>query len=448
MLGGMPTFSQALTQEFFQVTQQIEATMKQAAAGTTPDPGQLQAMQGRVAQLMAQYEQTSGAPPPIALPTVPQANVPAPVSDPTAGIADISQWVEMQRAEFNKAEHTTKLAASEGGAFVGIVNQISTATASGIITCADLQGKREGVHFLADQCPDLLVGDTVLFKPEEASSGQQRAVFVRKLGELTKHRQRILEVEAPLPAAGAVESAQEYLGSVTSFQAETGFGFISCPQTRQLYGTDVYIHRDQFADISMGDSVNFRVALNPKGIPVARGVRKAFVTSSAAPSPPSIPATLIPPTIATPQMQPAPAVRPPAQNLIPSVGFRPGSPPPPPPIVQGPLEPTVDVAPPLPPGPPPPVPGPKRARSRSSSMSMSCSRSPTRGGQHAAGADAAPAPPPEVGASGKTATRTRARSGSHKHRRSRERRRSSSRSGRGRARQRRSNSERSRSRRR
>ncbi|CAE8724272.1 unnamed protein product, partial [Polarella glacialis] len=56
---------------------------------------------------------------------------------------------------------------------------------------------------------------------------------------------------------------------------DTGLGYLSSAQTRQQYGQDVVLHRDQFADLNISDAVHFRVALNIKGQPVARGVRKA-----------------------------------------------------------------------------------------------------------------------------------------------------------------------------
>jgi len=181
------------------------------------------------------------------------------------------------RQELLKAENATKAAAASGGAFVGIFARFSSSMGVGYIDCAELQrqfGSRE-VQIAREHYMGLDVGDTVVFKVVINGSGEPQAAFAKRVGELTRQRQEILEVRAPLPAPGTAESSQEFLGFVTSFQADPGLGFISCAQTRQLYGHDVLLHRDQYADLGIGDAVRFRVALNPQGTPVARGVRRA-----------------------------------------------------------------------------------------------------------------------------------------------------------------------------
>lgn len=190
-----------------------------------------------------------------------------------------------------KAENATKAAAAGGGAFVGIFARFSSSMGVGYIDCAELRrqfGNTE-VQIAREHFMGLDVGDTVVFKVVINGSGEPQAAFAKRVGELTRQRQEILEVRAPLPAPGAVESNQEFLGFVTSFQADPGFGFISCAQTRQLYGHDVFLHRDQYADLGIGDAVRFRVALNPQGAPVARGVRRAVAGATGAQSGPGRP---------------------------------------------------------------------------------------------------------------------------------------------------------------
>ncbi|CAJ1376172.1 unnamed protein product [Effrenium voratum] len=144
------------------------------------------------------------------------------------------------------------------------------ASGIGAIQCAEMP---TNVQILKDQLGNLRIGDSVVFKVTQNQLGIPQVSFARKLEALTQERHRIMEVDAPLPRPG--HESDEHLGIVSSFQPETGYGFLSCAQTRQVYGQDVYIHCDQFFDLNVGDAVNFRVAVNAKNQPVARRVRKA-----------------------------------------------------------------------------------------------------------------------------------------------------------------------------
>lgn len=181
---------------------------------------------------------------------------------------DPSRWVEHQRQELLRAEHAAKTAAAESGAFVGVVSRISGGVA--FVECSETRLGSDAQIGAGLLPSNLEVGDTVVFR---LGAGAQ-VVFAKRLAELTQHRQRILEVEAPPPSPSTLESPQEYEGVISSFQPDKGFGFISCELSRQIYGSDVYIHRDQYMNLSVGDAVQFRVALNPKSMPVGRGVRK------------------------------------------------------------------------------------------------------------------------------------------------------------------------------
>jgi len=183
--------------------------------------------------------------------------------------------VQGQKAELQKAESAAKMAAAESGCFIGTIARLNNATGMGHIECQEASQKFTGdIQIQRSKFDTMEVSDTVVFQVLMTDKGPQ-ATFAKKLGELTMQRRRILALEAPYPAEGAVQSVQEYLGFITSFQSAQGYGFISCATTRQMYGSEVYIHYDQYTDTNIGDAVHFRVALNPKGVPVARSVRKA-----------------------------------------------------------------------------------------------------------------------------------------------------------------------------
>jgi len=191
-----------------------------------------------------------------------------------------SRSLEQMRAEVNRVEQVCKQHAAEAKAYVGVVARLIKSSAA-LIGAIQAQELPTNVQILKDQLGSLKIGDSVVFKVAQNQLGIPQVSFARKLEALTQERQRLLEVEAPLLTPGTAESDVEYLGFVTSFQPELGFGFLSCAQTRQLYGQEVVIHRDQFTDLNVSDGVHFKVALNGNHQPIARRVRKAGGDSQA-----------------------------------------------------------------------------------------------------------------------------------------------------------------------
>lgn len=326
----MPGTTVMHNQEFLSVSREMEAAMKGAASGSTPDLTQLQAMQARIAGLMNQYDPGGAgslpAPgaaqaqaqlaspgglagglqpnlatalrPPLAVSALPLAPLPSLGSAalPPLPAAELSSqdaaWLTSQKADLNKAEEACKLLGGQRGCFVGAVARWSETLGIGHIECKEAALKYGGdVQIFRDAFGDLKVSDTVLFQvaPHTGQGGGTKAPCARRVTQLTEQRRRILQVEVPCPQPGA-EGPQEYLGFITSFGPSAGFGFISCAQTRQMYGAEVYIHYDQYFDKNVGDAVHFKAALNSKGVPVARCVRKAVgggdpdkIASAAAP---------------------------------------------------------------------------------------------------------------------------------------------------------------------
>lgn len=204
----------------------------------------------------------------------------------------------------SEGEASATLAAGASGCYVGVVSRWSRSLGIGYIECKESALTFGGdIQVLQDQFGDLEVSDTVLFQVsnEPAQGGARKAAFAKQIKELTLQRRRILAAEVPCPQPGS-EAPQEFLGFITSFGPASGFGFITCAQTRQIYNAEVYILRDQYIDANVGDAVHFQVALNTKGSPVARGVRKAvgggFGGGSAAPAAPA-PAAAAPPKAKT-----------------------------------------------------------------------------------------------------------------------------------------------------
>lgn len=64
------------------------------------------------------------------------------------------------------------------------------------------------------------------------------------------------------------------LGRIKSFNPKHGFGFIDCPDARNRFGRDVFIHRAQIGDLEVGQEITFLVEPNKGGMPQAREIRK------------------------------------------------------------------------------------------------------------------------------------------------------------------------------
>jgi hypothetical protein len=222
----------------------------------------------------------------VAIPAHPAA-IPAPQENSP-------DWVKAQKAKLQEAETAVRQIANSRGCHVGVISRWSHSLGNGYIECKEMAQQFGGdVQIFQPQIGDLEVSDSVLFQvgPDLGKGAPRKALVAKKLTELSLHRRRILKVEVPCPDPGTAETPQEYLGFISSYGPSAGFGFISCAQTRQIYSAEVYIHRDQFMDCSIGDAVHFRVALNSKGVPVARGVRKAVSAAGAPPLPAAAPSS-------------------------------------------------------------------------------------------------------------------------------------------------------------
>ncbi|CAK0829241.1 unnamed protein product, partial [Prorocentrum cordatum] len=74
-------------------------------------------------------------------------------------------------------------------------------------------------------------------------------------------------------AAGAARTdsprlpPDSFVGTVRSFSAESGFGFIECEATFETYQRDVFLHQKQLGQCVVGDTVSFCVEVNTKKQP-------------------------------------------------------------------------------------------------------------------------------------------------------------------------------------
>ena len=61
-------------------------------------------------------------------------------------------------------------------------------------------------------------------------------------------------------------------GTIKSFTPATGYGFVSCPETTEIFGRDVFVTAEQVGDLCPGAVVRFEVMINEKGLPQARSL--------------------------------------------------------------------------------------------------------------------------------------------------------------------------------
>merc|ERR1719498_1724825 len=111
------------------------------------------------------------------------------------------------------------------------------------------------VYVRAADLQDRQVGDSVVFSMTEMTNGKPHGSQLELITPEVRH-----------------ESTET--GTVKSFNAAQGYGFISCAETFAKYGRDVFIHKDQLADAVVGDEVSFFVELNSAGHPKAHGLTK------------------------------------------------------------------------------------------------------------------------------------------------------------------------------
>eukprot|EP00928_Gymnodinium_smaydae_P087292 TRINITY_DN71570_c0_g1_i1.p1 TRINITY_DN71570_c0_g1~~TRINITY_DN71570_c0_g1_i1.p1 ORF type:complete len:384 (+),score=94.97 TRINITY_DN71570_c0_g1_i1:73-1224(+) len=63
----------------------------------------------------------------------------------------------------------------------------------------------------------------------------------------------------------------KFLGTVTSFNDQKGFGMIDCPEVQEMWGTEIYAYKDvlAYAGVGVGERVRFGIHVNKRGQPQA-----------------------------------------------------------------------------------------------------------------------------------------------------------------------------------
>jgi len=151
---------------------------------------------------------------------------------------------------------------------LGRLKTVNRSKGFGFIQC-DEATKRYGSDVFV--ClSDLLehgVGDSVCFSLTENQRGQPQGTQL-KLSE---------DALSSCPDSND-ETKSISSGTIKSFDAGRGYGFISCVQTFEKFGRDVFVHKEQLGNFQVGDGVSFTVKPSSAGHP------QAFNLASSLPS--------------------------------------------------------------------------------------------------------------------------------------------------------------------
>merc|ERR1712087_327522 len=72
-----------------------------------------------------------------------------------------------------------------------------------------------------------------------------------------------------------VPLGDEFVGTIKTFYADKGFGFIDCADLKAVYGNDVFVLQAQMGEFWIGSTVQFSAYLNQNGKPQAKDLRDA-----------------------------------------------------------------------------------------------------------------------------------------------------------------------------
>jgi len=81
--------------------------------------------------------------------------------------------------------------------------------------------------------------------------------------------------------ADVMEELGEGFGTIKSFSMNNGYGFIDCPEMKEMGFQDVFVHHAQMGDFKVGDGVIFTCFLNSKAKAQAKDLRDGSAQKAA-----------------------------------------------------------------------------------------------------------------------------------------------------------------------
>lgn len=168
--------------------------------------------------------------------------------DPTEAMAPVAPMAPMADARY-----------------FGRIKSLNPEKGYGFIDCPAAQSQfSRDVFIHKRQVGNLVVGAEVSFFIETNKDGHPQARDVEEL-----------------PEEQVADSELRHVGRIKSFEPQKGYGFIDCPEAKERFGRDVFIHRREMGGLEVGSDVEFSIELNEKGQPQARDLHRLGEISEA-----------------------------------------------------------------------------------------------------------------------------------------------------------------------
>eukprot|EP00933_Yihiella_yeosuensis_P045849 TRINITY_DN4127_c0_g1_i1.p1 TRINITY_DN4127_c0_g1~~TRINITY_DN4127_c0_g1_i1.p1 ORF type:complete len:347 (-),score=52.42 TRINITY_DN4127_c0_g1_i1:145-1098(-) len=130
-------------------------------------------------------------------------------------------------------------------------------------------------------------GFDVFLTKIELQKGSKRSAFpgeqVRfKIGVNKDGKPQAREIQEYNEEVPWVDPNLSFMGKVSKYNSELGFGFIDCEETKSIFNSDVFLHRNQAEALKLvpGNIVTFTVEVTSKGRAQARNVKAVSVDGS------------------------------------------------------------------------------------------------------------------------------------------------------------------------
>jgi len=162
------------------------------------------------------------------------------------------------------------------GLFSGFVKSFNQEQGYGFIRCDETwQLYHSDIFLHQNEANGLEVGSQVSFRVHLNGRGQPQANSVSAVGGVAKRAKTEADSRStpePLHSLPMFPHGP-FIGMVKSYNAETGYGFIECAATKELFLQDVFLHKRQVTQgLDVGSNVSFQVRLNKNAQPQADNV--------------------------------------------------------------------------------------------------------------------------------------------------------------------------------
>eukprot|EP00930_Biecheleria_cincta_P062903 TRINITY_DN48344_c0_g1_i1.p1 TRINITY_DN48344_c0_g1~~TRINITY_DN48344_c0_g1_i1.p1 ORF type:complete len:391 (+),score=61.58 TRINITY_DN48344_c0_g1_i1:63-1175(+) len=155
-----------------------------------------------------------------------------------------------------------------GGTYSGVVKSYNGMKGWGMIEC----GKTHAMYG-----KDMFFLRTSLLGAAEGANPGEQVQFTVQMGQKGPEARDIKILGSSsytsyAPVVGG--SGGSFTGIVKSFNVEKGWGFIACDETMQIYGKDMFLHKNALGDYvpSVGEQIQFTATVGQNGQPQAGSI--------------------------------------------------------------------------------------------------------------------------------------------------------------------------------